>query len=161
MSNLKTVNICDDTKTINKKMDKAFSEVDKVNRLLRIMEIDYDNPNIEYDHTPLSQSEIEYLKHVEEGKIAPLTLKERIRFTNDLLHGHNIELEDDVLAYGYEIKMPKTIRNGKAGRIKGKGRGKSTRSKNKDEMLVPEMKLEDMPKGWAALFGDFTMQSKR
>jgi hypothetical protein len=106
----------------------------------------------------LSQAEINYLKHVEEGKITPLTLKEKIRFTNDLLHGHNIELENDVLAYGYEVKMLKKANLNDSGRPKGKGRGKST--KVKTENLMPEMKLEDMPKDWAALLGDFTMQSK-
>lgn len=97
----------------------------------------------------LSKVEINYLKHVEEGKIAPLTLKEKIKFTNDLLHGHNIELEDDVLAYGYHIKMPKK-EAGISGRPKGEGRGKSTRSKVK---LPDELHIDDMPISWAALFG--------
>lgn len=97
----------------------------------------------------LSKAEINYLKHVEEGKIVPLTLKERIKFTNDLLHGHNIELEDDVLAYGYHIKMPKK-EAGVSGRPKGEGRGKYSRAKDK---LVDEVSINDMPKSWAALFG--------
>lgn len=97
----------------------------------------------------LSDAEIQYLRHVEEGKIAALTLKEKIRFTNDLLHGHNIELEDDVLAYGYQIKMPKK-QAGVSGRPKGEGRGKYSRVKDK---LVDEVSINDMPKSWAALFG--------
>ena len=101
----------------------------------------------------LSKAEINYLKHVEEGKVTTLTLKEKIQFTNNLLHGYNIELEDDVLAYGYDIKMPKKILNGKAGRIKGKGRGKSNRSKSKIDKLVDEISFDSMPKSWAALFG--------
>lgn len=98
---------------------------------------------------PLSNAEINYLKHVEEGKIIPLTLKEKIKFTNDLLHGHNIELEDDVVAYGYQIKMPKK-QAGVSGRPKGEGRGKYSRVKDK---LVDEVSINDMPKSWAALFG--------
>jgi hypothetical protein len=107
--------------------------------------------NIDAD-VQLSQDEINYLKHVEEGRIIPLTLKEKIRFTNDLLRGHNIELEDDVLAYGYKIKMPKK-EAGISGRPKGKGRSKSTRSKVRHDSLPDEVHVDDMPKSWAALFG--------
>lgn len=110
------------------------------------------DPTIASDK-PLSELETQYLLHVEEGKIIPLTLKEKIKFTNDLLDGHNIELEKNTLAYGIKVKIPKKIRDGKAGRISGQGRGKSTRSKFKDVNLVDEVHIDNMPKSWAALFG--------
>jgi hypothetical protein len=105
---------------------------------------------------PLSKDEINYLKHVEEGKIIPLTLKERIKFTNDLLSGHNIELDgepNEFLAYGYDIRMPKKIRNGKAGRIKGQGRGTYKRTEVEGGDSFNNIPIDNMPKSWAALFG--------
>lgn len=97
----------------------------------------------------LSQAEINYLKHVEDGKIEPLTLKEKVQFVNNLLDGHNIKMEDDALAYGYRIKLPKKVSF--SGRPKGKGRGKST--KRKEENIMSEVSIDAMPKSWAALFG--------
>lgn len=105
---------------------------------------------------PLSNAEINYLKHVEEGKIIPLTLKEKIKFTNDLLHGHNIEFCKETLMstpYGIYIKMPKKIRNGKAGRIKGQGRGTYTRTEVEGGIEYNNVPIDIMPESWAALFG--------
>lgn len=142
MSSINTVNHDDNFKTMNTKMDKTFAEIDKINRLRTIMNIHDDHHEVVYDYTPLSESEIQYLKHVEEGKIEPLTLKERINFTNYMFEVN-----------GIKVKRPKKKNLNPAGRPKGEGRGKSTRSKVKTDNLVNEVHVDNMPKSWAALFG--------
>lgn len=99
-------------------------------------------------NAPLSPEEKEYLKHVDEGKIEPLTMKEKISFFNNLFAGHLFQFSDDGPIMSIKISTRKSRNTGKpAGRPKGQGRGKRH---NND---VPEMSINDMPEHWACLFG--------
>ena len=100
-------------------------------------------------NAPLSPEEKEYLKHVDEGKIEPLTMKEKIHFFNNLFKGHKFDL-GGTGGEGIEIKIStrKNRNTGRpAGRPKGQGRGK-----RHNVIDVPEMSVNDMPESWAALF---------
>lgn len=99
-------------------------------------------------NAPLSPEEKEYLKHVDEGKIEPLTMKEKIQFFNNALAGHSFQFTDDGPIMSIKISTRKNKNTGRpAGRPKGQGRGKR-RSDND----IPEMSVNQMPESWAALF---------
>lgn len=104
-------------------------------------------------NAPLSPEEKEYLKHVDEGKIEPLTMKEKIKFFNNVFAGskygeHTFQLEDNGPIMTVKISTRKNRNTGRpAGRPKGQGRGK--RCSDND---IPEMSVNQMPESWAALF---------
>lgn len=99
-------------------------------------------------NAPLSPEEKEYLKHVDEGKIEPLTMKEKIKFFNNALAGHSFQLSDNGPIMSIKVSTRKSRNTGKsAGRPKGQGRGK----RRKDN-AVPEVSVNQMPESWAALF---------
>ena len=99
-------------------------------------------------NAPLSPEEKEYLKHVDEGKIEPLTMKEKIKFFNNALAGHSFQLSDNGPIMTIKVSARKSRNTGKpAGRPKGQGRGKCSK-----DNILPEISVNQMPESWAALF---------